>query len=193
MALPMPNDPADSHEVTPAPEAEVFDNAQFHRRVILQRASRHLVDAVALDERSLSTTYVMHAPVDTPVQEAVAVLLTRDHQTPMYDQQKEKIYLYFATFDGQIPESEPAVMWLEHISKRGKSVRYEIDEDGIREYRLEDRDVSWQDAIPSRKPSRSKGLRRHRRTQEQLAVQYANILKGFHLTPQRYNPFESAS
>lgn len=97
------------------------------RESILNAAYAKLDDAMAQEVQE-GRIYVMEAPVDTPDEEVMAVMLTRDGVRPFKEelQTKEQLILYFP-FDIQ------GLIWLEHI-RDGMHDKFSLDKFGLEPY-----------------------------------------------------------
>lgn len=97
------------------------------RESILNAAYSKLDDAMAKEVQD-NRIYVMEAPVDTPDEEVMAVMLTRDGERPFKEelQTKEQLILYFP-FDMQ------GLIWLEHI-RDGMHDKFSLDKFGLEPY-----------------------------------------------------------
>lgn len=97
------------------------------REGILRAAYEKLDDAMA-KEAEEGRVYVMEAPVDTPDEDVLAVMLTKDGIRPFVEeaQTKEQLILYF-------PPDDLGLIWIEHI-REGMHDKFSLDKFGLEPY-----------------------------------------------------------
>jgi hypothetical protein len=124
----------------------------------------------------------------------VAILLTRDENTPREGERKEHILVFIPFLDGRMPDDVPPVIWLMHVDKRGKEYKYEVGSDLIAPFRPDDTEASLfamlsSGSSPNRKGTPSRRIRSWRSDPDKLAGRYRELMREFYLTPQKRNPF----
>lgn len=97
------------------------------REGILRAAYEKLDDAMA-KEAEENRVYVMEAPVDTPDEDVLAVMLTKDGIRPFAEEAKtkEQLILYF-------PPDDLGLIWIEHI-RDGMHDKFSLDKFGLEPY-----------------------------------------------------------
>lgn len=97
------------------------------REGILRAAYEKLDDAMA-KEAEENRVYVMEAPVDTPDEDVLAIMLTKDGIRPFTEeaQTKEQLILYF-------PPDDLGLIWVEHI-RDGMHDKFSLDKFGLEPY-----------------------------------------------------------
>lgn len=111
-----------NHEVIASLESEEL--LKLARDGIIQLAYSRLDDAVER-EANEEIVYYSHVATNTPDEEALAILLTRDGIRPFQEEvnDKEQIIIYY-------PQSTVETIWLEHV-REGDRDRYLLDRNGL--------------------------------------------------------------
>lgn len=122
MSLPCPS----GGEGYPAPQ-ESERILESMRESILRAAYEKFDDAMA-KEAEERRVYVMEAPVDTPSEDVLAIMLTKDGVKPFVEesQTKEQLILYF-------PSDIHGLIWIEHI-RDGMNDKFSLDKFGLEPY-----------------------------------------------------------
>ncbi len=153
-------------------------------KMAMEYADTHLQTARRMEIES-GGIYITHSPNDTPYEDTLAVMLTRDGETPEFEEDKEILYLYFPVIEGL--EGHPPMIWVQHINK-GKSHTYTLTEES-----MEPTDLDFSSEGISKKIKKSvsqvaRTSRKRTRQAHKRAHRYRDLIHHLRLTPQRYNP-----
>ena len=115
------------------------DLEQSALQSIRDRSRNLLADAFRLQTGTEGDEiYVTRDDLATPLEDAWAILLTRDGRPPQFEESKEQIYIYFPALEGEdneeIIQTEFPMLWLEYINESGQSDKVSVTSEGIKPY-----------------------------------------------------------
>lgn len=173
------------HEGWP-PAEDASDMGFVHRKSAMGHAKAHLQQAYQL-ETTKGSVYVTSAAIDTPLENAHAILLTRDGQTPQFEEAKERLYLFFPPPDIMTEAgSELPMLWVEHITAEGDSRRFILTIETLEPYFGGD----WESFLAEESETLAYLRATQTADENHLSERYRDLIKELRLTPQVYNPFD---
>jgi hypothetical protein len=123
-----------------------------HNSALLEDAiTRQTISAEEARNKNLRfvDVYTQETAIDTPIDRAIAVLLTRDGVQLHPSEQKPHFFVYYPYMErssrdnSQMPES--IINWVEYIDINGKNTLYTITEDGIQYSQLPDDEGNFEE------------------------------------------------
>lgn len=179
----------DNHfEAVPAP-----DPAEQALQSILDR-SVHLLERAfeRQAETEFGEIFVLPTAEDTAFPKALGILLTRDGETPEFEEVKEKLFLYFPAYEDPetLTGAELNMIWVKHVDEKDRSRRYTVNLQGIENFESLNLPPKFRksDWAPEAKILAGISKRMRASSKPISAVRLRDMIIGFRLTPREERP-----